>query len=212
MAEQALASAYLPNSRFVAEAEAQRAWIWLAQADLRAALAWLAARKISADAEPLYERQPEYLMLARIRLAQAQQTPESVDLDAIKQLLDRLYRAAEADTRMSDRIALLALLAALQAQVAASESGAPLLSYIKRLLAAFPPDSAQGPRASPTSLSERERTVLQYLAEGRSIQEIAASMVISAHTARTHVKNIYLKLDAHNRVQALERARALRLL
>ena len=50
------------------------------------------------------------------------------------------------------------------------------------------------------------------IAKGRSIAEIADRLVISVHTARTHVKNIYSKLDAHNRVQALDRARELRIL
>ena len=64
--------------------------------------------------------------------------------------------------------------------------------------------------ASP--LSEREHAVLELIAAGQSISDIAAALVISAHTARTHVKNIYIKLDSHNRVQALSRARALQLL
>jgi LuxR family maltose regulon positive regulatory protein len=68
------------------------------------------------------------------------------------------------------------------------------------------------PPSSASLLSERERAVLHGIAEGRSIQEIATLLVISAHTVRTHMKNIYSKLDAHNRVQALEHARALQLL
>jgi DNA-binding NarL/FixJ family response regulator len=64
----------------------------------------------------------------------------------------------------------------------------------------------------PGLLSERERTILQLLADGRSIQEIATLLVISVHTARTHIKHIYAKLDAHNRVQAFDRARTLQLL
>jgi DNA-binding CsgD family transcriptional regulator len=106
------------------------------------------------------------------------------------------------------------LLVTLHAQVAASESGTPQVRYINRLLKAFPPDApgSRGPAPTPTLLSERERAVLHCIAEGRSTQEIAAILVISAHTARTHIKNIYLKLDAHNRVQALEHAHALHLI
>ena len=86
--------------------------------------------------------------------------------------------------------------------------------YLARLLAAFTPAGHEMriPAPAPTLLSEREQAVLQLMAVGRSVEEMAASLIISAHTVRTHVKNIYLKLDAHNRVQALERARVLRLL
>jgi len=265
LVEQALAAAQLLDSRRdIAEAEARQAWLWLAQADLAAAARWLSTRALNTDNEVPYERQAEALMLVRIRMAQERQTPGSVDLGAVVGLLDRLCKAAEADERLSDRIAILALTAlaravqgdpnqalvalaealalaepegyirtfvdegapmralitdcrlrlAQPAQNPASESGDRLLRYIDRLLAAFPQDVAAVPTEFAISqlLSERERSVLQLLAAGRSVPEIATLLVISAHTARTHVKNIYTKLDAHNRVQALERARELHLL
>jgi LuxR family maltose regulon positive regulatory protein len=107
-----------------------------------------------------------------------------------------------------------ALLLSQRAHLLGREAGNPQLAYIDRLLDAFPQDVLAVPTASTSSqlLSDRERAVLQLLATGRSVQEIAAVLVISAHTARTHVKNIYAKLDAHNRVEAIERGRALNLL
>ncbi|KEP73963.1 LuxR family transcriptional regulator, partial [Microbacterium sp. SUBG005] len=50
-------------------------------------------------------------------------------------------------------------------------------------------------------LTEREREVLRHIARGRSNDEIAASLFISPHTAKTHVKNTMLKLGAHDRAQ-----------
>jgi len=258
MLDQALASARLLGPRDIVEAEAQQAWLWLAQGDLPAALRWLTTRALNADDEVPYERQAEYLMLARIRIAQERLAPGSVDMNAIARLLDRLRQAAEVDGRMADRIAILGLTALAHAaqrdpnqalaslaealalaepegyirlfvdegapmrsllivqytRVSASELGTQLLAYIDRLLHAFPQEVPTATTESVASelLSERERAVLQLLAAGRSAQEIATLLVISVHTARTHVKNIYIKLDAHNRVQALERARALNLL
>ena len=58
-------------------------------------------------------------------------------------------------------------------------------------------------------LSERERGVLRLLAAGLESPEIARELIISVSTARSHIKNIYGKLDVHGRVQAIERARAL---
>jgi len=61
-------------------------------------------------------------------------------------------------------------------------------------------------------LSEREQEVLRRLAAGRSTAQIASDLVITVGTVRNHLKSIFGKLDAHSRVQAVERARALNLL
>src|SRR5262249_52303511 len=110
--EQALASARLLDSpRSIAEVQARQAGLWLAQGDLAAARRRVARGPSHGHDEVPYERQADYLLLARIRIAQEQQAPGSVDLTALVRLLDRLLEAAEADERMSDRIVILALLA-----------------------------------------------------------------------------------------------------
>lgn len=58
----------------------------------------------------------------------------------------------------------------------------------------------------------REREVLRRVAAGRSTAQIADELVITIGTVRNHLKNIYAKVNAHSRVQAVERARALHLL
>jgi DNA-binding NarL/FixJ family response regulator len=59
------------------------------------------------------------------------------------------------------------------------------------------------PQTNPlTSLSERERDVLVLLAQGVSNRGIAAKLVITEGTAKTHVSNILSKLQAENRTQA----------
>lgn len=63
-------------------------------------------------------------------------------------------------------------------------------SYVNRL---FPAE------LSPLSqLGDREREVLQHLAEGSTSKEIATSMHISFRTVETHRRNIMKKLDLHN--------------
>ena len=47
-------------------------------------------------------------------------------------------------------------------------------------------------------LTEREREVFLLLASGESSQKIADSLVISYHTVRAHIRNIYAKLDVHS--------------
>jgi DNA-binding NarL/FixJ family response regulator len=55
-----------------------------------------------------------------------------------------------------------------------------------------------GPRLSP-----REREVLELLVDGLAISQIARRLFISESTAKTHVANIYEKLGAGNRAQAV---------
>lgn len=61
--------------------------------------------------------------------------------------------------------------------------------------------SGSGP-APAASLSPREREVLALLAGGASNHQIAAQLVISDETAKTHVKRILRKLGVANRVEA----------
>jgi RNA polymerase sigma factor (sigma-70 family) len=53
------------------------------------------------------------------------------------------------------------------------------------------------------SLTRREREVLQAFADGCSDKEIAQRLRVSLTTVRTHVENIYAKLDVTSRVQAV---------
>jgi DNA-binding CsgD family transcriptional regulator len=61
-------------------------------------------------------------------------------------------------------------------------------------------------------LSQRELEVLELLASGRTNAEIARALFVAIGTVKSHTGNIYRKLDAKNRVEALGRARELKLL
>ncbi|HLK61462.1 MAG TPA: response regulator transcription factor [Chthonomonadaceae bacterium] len=52
-------------------------------------------------------------------------------------------------------------------------------------------------------LSEAERRVLEYMAEGKSNPQIADALTLSESTVKFHVNNILLKLDAANRTEAV---------
>jgi DNA-binding NarL/FixJ family response regulator len=56
---------------------------------------------------------------------------------------------------------------------------------------------------SDTSLSLREQQVLEQLARGSTNREIAATLVISEETVKSHVSNILAKLGLENRTQAI---------
>jgi two-component system response regulator NreC len=55
-------------------------------------------------------------------------------------------------------------------------------------------------------LTDREREVLTYLAEGTSNEEIAASLVISPKTVERHRENIMRKLNLHSRAELVRYA------
>src|SRR5215207_1080248 len=87
--------------------------------------------------------------------------------------------------------------------------------YLKKLLAALERDaaSAASPAAGlPEPLSERELEVLRLIASGKSNRGIASELFVSVGTVKTHINNLYRKLDAHSRTQALARAKELNLL
>jgi DNA-binding NarL/FixJ family response regulator len=69
----------------------------------------------------------------------------------------------------------------------------------KRLMRTIRTAAREDPGAT---LSERELEILRLLAAGRSNKEIAAQLVISERTARTHVSNILRKLGLASRTQA----------
>jgi LuxR family maltose regulon positive regulatory protein len=94
--------------------------------------------------------------------------------------------------------------------------------YLGKILAAFETEkrkrsddsshpAAPSPDVQPLiePLTPREREVLQLIAAGYSNPEIAAELVIAVTTVKTHVKNIYGKLQVTNRFQAIARAREL---
>jgi DNA-binding CsgD family transcriptional regulator len=56
------------------------------------------------------------------------------------------------------------------------------------------------------SLSLREGQVLELMAEGMRNKEIAAALGISGDTVGMHVKNVYTKLNVHDRTAAVTTA------
>ncbi len=60
--------------------------------------------------------------------------------------------------------------------------------------------------AVPGALTMREREVLSLIVEGKDNNEIAAELVISPETVKTHVSTVLEKLEAGNRLQAAVRA------
>ena len=107
-------------------------------------------------------------------------------------------------------------LADLLARYVASQSAVSSPSrerdHAYRLLAAFGRTVATTAPTLPEGLSPREVDVLRLLAAGRSNEAIARDLVLALSTVKWHVAHIYRKLGVGGRVQAVSRARELRLI
>lgn len=61
-------------------------------------------------------------------------------------------------------------------------------------------------------ITKREYEVLGLIAQGLSNQEIADRLFLSMSTVKTHTSNLFTKLDANRRTQALQKAKELQLI
>lgn len=60
-------------------------------------------------------------------------------------------------------------------------------------------------------LTPRERDILSLLCKGHTIKAIYERLIVSENTIKSHIKNIYLKLDTHSRQELIEIVEAVEL-
>jgi len=107
----------------VAHGDALQAQVELARGNLAAAIRWSEASSVSISEELRYQREREYLTLARVRIAQGRETPTGSYLSEVLTFLERLLGDAEAKMRMRSVLEVL-LLRALALQVQGDHIGA----------------------------------------------------------------------------------------
>lgn len=81
------------------------------------------------------------------------------------------------------------------------EGGGPMSAHIARMVI----QSFQRAESSP--LTRRETEVLEQIATGKSRKRVADELFIDLETVKSHIKNIYLKLDVHSKADAIKTAR-----
>jgi DNA-binding NarL/FixJ family response regulator len=97
------------------------------------------------------------------------------------------------------------LLRAIRAVGAGEAIFSPAIA--RRMIAFFDSPPAAVAHAVFPDLTEREREILQLLAQGKNNGQIAAQLVLSGHTVRNYVSSIFSKLQVADRAEAIVRAR-----
>jgi DNA-binding NarL/FixJ family response regulator len=89
------------------------------------------------------------------------------------------------------------LLSALEEIV---KGGAPMSSKIARFV-------IESFHVNPNSpLSKRETQILQLISEGKTYSQISEDLFIAKETSKTHIRNIYSKLQVNSKSEALAKA------
>lgn len=87
------------------------------------------------------------------------------------------------------------------------DGGSPMSSRIARqVITAFKEGKDKQEEETEYVLSDREKDVLNLLADGNNYQQIADQLFISVDTVRHHIKSIYKKLHVHTQSEAVAKA------
>jgi len=89
----------------------------------------------------------------------------------------------------------------------AVEGGSPMTPGIARRVLELFKDKLQP--VQPTTdynLTGQEKKILQFLVDGKSYKMIASELFISIDTVKTHIRNIYAKLQVHSGTEAVSKA------
>ncbi|MFD4126486.1 response regulator [Streptomyces globisporus] len=164
-----------------------------------------AVGRLGADIALLDIRMPVLDGIAACReiaAAGACRTIMLTTFDADEYVYEALHAGASGfllkDVRRDDLVHAVRVVAAGESLVAPSVARRLIAEYTAR------PAGRPAPAAGPLEvLTARERETLLHLARGLSNAEIAAALVVSEHTVKTHVGNVLSKLGLRDRIQAV---------
>jgi LuxR family maltose regulon positive regulatory protein len=178
--------------------------VLLAQGRLSDARRWLARLEAFAQGRGLHR------WLITIYVLQALAAHQAHDEAIVRERLTRgLELAAPEDyvrAFLDEDARLMALLPGVR------EVAPNFVDLLLHKTGQVPPRPIPASAALIEPLTERETEVLGLIAAGLTNREIAQELVIAVGTVKRHINNLYGKLDAHSRTQAVARARELGLL
>jgi LuxR family maltose regulon positive regulatory protein len=148
-------------------------------------------------------------------------------LDAFRKVLKAGIGAGVYQTILDQGPDIGTLLSGVQEDPGRNADSADFMSYLDRLVEGHRARYKSQVKASPTSaiaeplrvregdtvtLSVREGDILNLIAQGRADKEIARTLSIAPETVKSHVKNVFIKLNVQKRAQAVSRAQSLGLI
>jgi len=188
--------------------------VWLAQKQFADAWNLLQRMRRAAEESERTGRLIEVLLLQALTLSAQNNVDEALSL--LTQALSLAELGGYIRLFVDEGEPVEKLLQRMKAE------GGRMKEYQHKLLAAFGNQekfhssslAKQGVSLQPLidPLSDRELEVLHLIAEGLSNREIARKLVITVGTTKTHINNIYRKLEVRSRTQAIARAGELELL
>jgi LuxR family maltose regulon positive regulatory protein len=164
-------------------------------------------------------RNPYFALRVTVHLSvvqfRANYTAEA--FDSLRRTLDVSAHTGIHQTFLDEGPKIGPLLIAFQnAAEPASDKSAEFVRYVSGLVTAWRSryQSVDAPNRSSLTdpLSTREAAILKLIAQGLSNKEIARSLDVTPETVKSHVKNIFIKLGAEKRAQAVARAQSLGLI
>jgi LuxR family maltose regulon positive regulatory protein len=184
--------------------------IWLSQGKLDEAVELFERLRSTAEIGGRSLRVVELFLLLALAAHAKDDTPQALTL--LEQALILGEPNGLIQTFVNEGPALASLLyAALQKDIEPA--------YVQRILAAFPVETPQlsGTESPQESgwlepLTDRELEILQYVAEGLTNPDIGNRLYLSTNTVKTHLRNIFGKLDVSTRTQAVAKGRILGIL
>jgi LuxR family maltose regulon positive regulatory protein len=157
------------------------------------------ALRVGVDLAVLHDRlgapQRAYALLAKLMGWGAEANMPGFVLDYERRIVPILLKARDAG--------------AFDADLAARSLVDRLLAQLRERLATCKPSAQARP---PDELTARERSIIEFIARGRSNKEIARALGVTPETIKTHLKRIFQKLSAESRAQAVVRAQSLGML
>jgi ATP/maltotriose-dependent transcriptional regulator MalT len=188
----------------------------------------------------LLERLPDFLLVERIRPIHAEQTGKKSQSFVVSDLpdlnaKDQIYKLlSEAEVNIEkETLALNSMKKALEigARVGAKETflrqNAEILNLIIKIASEKPTvyleelaslitsrlkERTENTGMLSAALTKRELEILRHLATGVPISAIATNLHVSLNTMKTHLKNIYRKIGASGREEAVAKAKSLYIL
>ena len=166
---------------------------------------------VESALEPLLQHPPNVLLLditlangingiEGVALFVGKKAPFEIIMFSVHQDDERVFQSlcAGACGYLTKNTPLPKLLSAIKE---AHNGGAPMSMQIARMVVG----SFRSKRESAL-LSPREREVLTELCNGKSYKKVAESLFISPDTVRTHIRNIYRKLEVNSKAEAVAKA------